>query len=41
MTNEPKNDREHERDDPIQTAIFLAIIISGFLLIHFFAFRIW
>ena len=41
MMNEPKKDTEENRDDPVQTAIFLAILISGFLLIHFFAVRIW
>ncbi len=41
MTNDPKDERENGNDDPVQTAIFLAILISGFLLIHFFAVRIW
>ena len=41
MKNDPKDEREDEGDDPVRTAIFLAILISGFLLIHFFAVRIW
>ena len=40
MMNDPKKNPEDE-DDPVQTAIFLAVLISGFLLIHFFALPIW
>lgn len=35
--SEPREDR----DDPIETAIFLAVLIAGMLLIHAFVFRIW
>jgi len=38
------NDTDHVRDgdySPVQTAIFLAILILGFLLVHFCVARLW
>lgn len=38
------NDTGHDREDdysPVETAIFLAVLISGFLLVHFCVVRIW
>jgi len=40
MSNDSKPDPEGE-DDPVKTAIFLAVLISGFLLVHFGVARIW
>lgn len=40
MVNDSKHD-PNGGDDPVQTAIFLAVLISGFLLVHFFGARIW
>lgn len=39
--DDQKHDPNGGDEDPVQTAIFLAVLISGFLLIHFFVFRIW
>lgn len=37
-------DTEHDQDvdyKPVQSAIFLIILISGFLLVHFFVAELW
>lgn len=38
------DDTGHNREDqlsPVETAIFLAVLISGFLLVHFCVAPIW
>jgi len=41
MADEPEDQSEDGREDPIDTIIFLTVLISGFLIIHFAIARIW
>jgi len=41
MANDPDDQPEEGREDPVDTAIFLAVLISGFLIVHFAVARIW
>jgi hypothetical protein len=40
MSNDTRHDPENTYT-PVQTAIFLAVLISGFLLVHFGVARLW
>lgn len=40
MSDDPRHDPDGDFT-PVQTAIFLAVLISGFLLVHFFVARLW
>ncbi|HWK37981.1 MAG TPA: hypothetical protein VNR88_03620 [Hyphomicrobium sp.] len=41
MADEPDDRPDDSREDPVDTLIFLAVLISGFLIIHFAIARIW
>jgi len=41
MADEPDDQSEEGREDPVDTIIFLTVLISGFLIIHFAIARLW
>ncbi|HET6320462.1 MAG TPA: hypothetical protein VFF87_00270 [Hyphomicrobium sp.] len=41
MADEPDEQSEESREDPVDTIIFLTVLITGFLIIHFAIARLW
>ncbi|HEX2841067.1 hypothetical protein [Hyphomicrobium sp.] len=41
LLDDPRHSAEEPNHDPIGTAVFLAVLIAGFLLVHFGAMSLW